>query len=118
MRIVRHLFATILSGFIFRPFLFFILPGLLLGAFSAYVNFWVFAHFFEALFSLRATDPSASYSEALGLAYQQFPHTFIFGLMTAVLCIQLIGLGILSLQNKQYFEELFHLGSRRFGREP
>ena len=114
MRIMRHIFATILSGFIFRPFLFFILPGLLLGLFSAYVNFWVFVHFFEALGALRAVDPAATFSEALGAAYAQYPHTFVFGLMTAVLCVQLIGLGILSLQNKQYFEELFHLGSRRF----
>jgi len=113
MRIMHHIFTTILSGFLFRPFLFFILPGLLLGAFSAHVNFWVFAHFFEALAELRASGAAATLSNALGLAYQQYPHTFVFGLMTAVLAVQLMGLGILSLQNKQYFEELFHLGSRR-----
>lgn len=118
MRILRHILSTILSGFVFRPFQFFILPGLLLGAFSAYVNFWVFVHFFEALGKLRADSPDATFSEALGLAYAEYPHTFVFGLMTAVLTIQLVGLGILSLQNKQYFEELFHLGSRRLGRSP
>lgn len=113
MRIFRHIASTVLSGFIFRPFLFFIFPGLLLGAFSLYVNFWVFVHYFDALEAIRAVDPDASFSGALGRAYAEFPHTFVFGLMTAVLSIQLIGLGILSLQNKQYFEELFHLGSGR-----
>jgi hypothetical protein len=32
-----------------------------------------------------------------------------------MLSIQLISLGILSLQSKNYFEELFYLGSRRRG---
>lgn len=113
MRIFRHIMATILSGFVFRPFIFFILPGLALGTFSLYVNFWVFVHYFEALGVLRDQGAAPSFSGALALAYQQYPHTFVFGLMTAVLAVQLIGLGILSMQNKHYFEELFHLGSRR-----
>ena len=113
MKILRHIGSTIFSGFIFRPFLYFVLPGMLLGAFSAYVNYWVFVHYFDALAELRAEGPVTDLTLALGLAYERYPHTFVFGLMTAVLAIQLIGLGVLSLQSKQYFEELFHLGSRR-----
>jgi glycosyltransferase involved in cell wall biosynthesis len=113
MRIFRHILSTIFSGFIFRPFLYFIVPGLLLGAFSAYVNYWVFVHYFEALAELRATGQIVTVTGGLALAYEQYPHTFVFGLMTAMLAIQLIGLGVLSLQNKQYYEELFHLGSTR-----
>lgn len=112
MQIARHLFSTILAGFIFRPFLFFIIPGLLIGVFSAYVNFWMFMHYFEALRELRVSDITASWTEAFALAYQQYPHTFVFGLLTAMLAVQLIGLGILALQNKQYFDELFDLGSQ------
>lgn len=115
MRIMRHIVSTIFSGFVFRPFLFFIVPGLLLGAFSAYVNFWVFVHYFEALAQLQSSGQTVTVTRGLALAYQQYPHTFVFGLMTAMLTIQLIGLGVLSLQSKQYFEELFHLGSRRGG---
>ena len=113
MRILRHIGSTIFSGFIFRPFLYFILPGMLLGAFSAYVNYWVFVHYFDALAEMRAEGPVTDLTIPLGLAYERYPHTFVFGLMTAMLAIQLIGLGVLSLQSKQYFEELFHLGSRR-----
>lgn len=108
MQIVRHLFATILAGFIFRPFLFFIIPGLAIAVFSAYVNFWMFVHYFDALDQL---PQDASYTAAFALAYQQYPHTFVFGLLTAMLAVQLVGLGILALQNKQYFDELFDLGS-------
>lgn len=112
MRIVRHLFATILAGFIFRPFLFFIIPGLAIGAFSAYVNFWMFVHYFEALRQVKAISADAGWTEAFAAAYQGHPHTFIFGLLTAMLAVQLVGLGIMALQNMHYFEELFDLGSR------
>lgn len=112
MRIVRHLFATVLAGFIFRPFLFFIIPGLTIGAFSIYVNFWMFLHFFEALGELRAAGGSPTLTEGFARAYESYPHTFVFGLLTAMLAVQLIGLGILALQNMKYFEELFDLGSQ------
>jgi len=111
MHIVRHLFATVLAGFIFRPFMFFIIPGLLVGAFSVYVNIWMFIHYFDSLEKLRLANGQAHWSDAFALAYQRFPHTFVFGLLTAMLAVQLIGLGILALQNKQYFDELFDLGS-------
>jgi len=112
MRIVRHLFATVLAGFIFRPFLFFIIPGLTIGAFSVYVNFWMFVHYFEALHTLRASGGEPSLSDGFALAYAGYPHTFVFGLLTAMLAVQLVGLGILALQNMEYFEELFDLGSQ------
>lgn len=111
MQIARHMFATVLAGFIFRPFLFFIIPGLVIAAFSAYVNFWMFVHYFEAINQLETTGQAGEFSVAFALAYQQFPHTFVFGLLTAMLAVQLIGLGILALQNKHYFDELFDLGS-------
>jgi hypothetical protein len=112
MQIVRHLFATVLAGFIFRPFLFFIIPGLLIGAFSIYVNFWMFVHYFEALAALEEAGGPANFDGAFAIAYEQYPHTFLFGLLTALLAVQLIGLGVLALQNKQYFDELFDLGSQ------
>jgi len=115
MRIARHIFATVLAGFIFRPFMFFIIPGLAIGAFSIYVNVWMFVHFFEALRTLRASGGDANLTEGFALAYATHPHTFIFGLLTAMLAVQLIGLGVLAVQNMKYFEELFDLGfqSRR-----
>ncbi len=112
MRIVRHLFATVLAGFIFRPFLFFIIPGLAIAVFSIYVNYWMFVHFFDALAEMRAVSDNVGWTEAFAVAYKNHPHTFIFGLLTATLAVQLVGLGILAVQSKQYFDELFDLGSR------
>ena len=110
MRIVRHIFATVLQGFIFRPFMFFILPGLVLLAFSLWTNFWMVTHFIEAYNALGPVSGRASI--AVANAYQQFPHTFIVGLLSLMLAIQLISLGVLAVQSKSYYEEVFFLGTR------
>ena len=117
MRILSHMIGTMLSGFLFRPFMFFILPGLLLLAFSAYVNVWMLIHFFEAYLGPAQAYDSGRAAAAVALAYQTSPHTFIVGLLSMMLSVQLIGLGILALQSKQYFEDLFYLGSSIRGRQ-
>lgn len=113
MRIARQIFSTLLSGFIFRPFMFFIAPGMVLLAFSLWVNTWMFVHFFEKYFdpALVIAPGSDRISAAVAAAYAQFPYTFIVGLLSLMLAIQLIGLGIMALQSKNYFEEIFHLAS-------
>jgi glycosyltransferase involved in cell wall biosynthesis len=111
MRIIRHILSTVLSGFVFRPFMFLVVPGLLLLMFSLYVNGWMFIHFFDAYFSLPAGARTAS--EAVANAYAAHPHTFIVALLSLMLSVQLIGLGVLALQAKHYFEELFYLGNSR-----
>lgn len=112
LRIFQQIFGTTVSGFILRPFTFLLVPGLLLLAFAAYVNTWMVIHFFEAYAELNASPDSArDMSAAVAMAYERFPHTFIVGLLSLMLAMQLIGMAMLSLQNKRYFDELFHLGS-------
>jgi hypothetical protein len=112
MKVVPHIVSTLLSGFIFRPFMFFLLPGIALLAFAVYVNTWMFIHFFEEYRGLAQYDWFLTRaSVAVAQAYQAFPHTFIVAGLSLMLAIQLISLGVLSLQSKQYFEEIFHLGS-------
>ncbi|NJO12648.1 MAG: glycosyltransferase family 2 protein [Gammaproteobacteria bacterium] len=61
MRIIRHIFATILQGFIFRPFMFFILPGLVMLAFSLLDQFLgSVVHFFDAYASSVRSPAIAS----------------------------------------------------------
>jgi glycosyltransferase involved in cell wall biosynthesis len=112
MKVLRHTMAILLSGFLFRPVMFFIIPGLALLLFALYVNTWMLIHFFE---QYQAFPQYAGFltraSVAVGAAYSEFPHTFIVGLLTSMLAIQLISLGILALQSKSYFEEIFHLGA-------
>ena len=112
LRILRQILGTTVSGFILRPFTFLLIPGLLLLAFAAYVNTWLVIHFIDAYVELRATpDLARDTSAAVALAYSQYPHTFIVGLLSLMLSMQLIGMAMLSLQNKKYFDELFHLES-------
>ncbi len=112
LRIVRQIFGTMVSGFILRPFTFLLVPGLLLLAFAAYVNTWMVIHFLQAYAGPEVAQEAAGQaSAAIALAYAQHPHTFIVGLLSLMLAIQLIGMAMLSLQNKHYFDELFHLGS-------
>jgi len=112
MRIASHILATVVSGFVFRPFVFLVFPGMLLFFFSLYVNTWMVIHFFQALSSL-APDVLAKEgpSAALAVAYAHYPHTFIIGLLSLMLSFQLIGMGMLALQSKKYFEEVFYMGT-------
>lgn len=109
MRILRHVVSTVLSGFVFRPFMFLVLPGLLALGFSAYVNFWMFVHLFGALAEIPPTEPGGRWTAAFAVAFARFPHTFIVGFLSLVLAVLLIGLGMLALQAKKYFEETVFL---------
>jgi uncharacterized membrane protein len=114
-RILSHIFGTILSSFVLRPFVYLVFPGLLLAVLSAYVNFWMVVHVVEAMVE-AAQSPTGpiSPSAAVAAAYRQYPHTFIVGLLSLMLAVQLVGLGALALQSKRYFEELFYFQSSIF----
>ena len=111
LRLLQQVNSTVVSGFMFRPFLFFVLPGLLVGLFSLYANFWMIAHFLDAIQTLTESGVDFSYSDAFAVSYKNFPHTVIIALMSAMLAVQLAGLGMIALQNKRYFDDLFHLSS-------
>lgn len=111
MRIIRHIFSTVLSGFLFRPFMFFVMPGLALMLVSLWINFWMIVHVVEAYASLGPEFVGDRIAAAVARAYELYPYSFLVGLVTLMLSIQLVSLGILALQTKSYFEEIFHLGS-------
>jgi glycosyltransferase involved in cell wall biosynthesis len=109
MKIFRHTSAIVFFGFLFRPVMFFILPSFLFFLISCYANTWVIVHtwtYYQRL-ELQTWFPDA----AVAAAFQQSPHTFIIGGMTLMLSIQLFSAGILSLQSKRYFEEIFYLAT-------
>jgi hypothetical protein len=112
MKVIRHSISVLLAGFLFRPFMFFVIPGLFLLLLSLYVNSWVVIHFVDNFMDLSQYDSFVARASAATIAaYNIAPHAFIVGGITLMLSIQLISLGILSLQSKTYFEEIFHLGS-------
>jgi glycosyltransferase involved in cell wall biosynthesis len=113
MKILRGIFAYLLSGFTFRPFMFFVIPGSLLILIALYPITWAMIHTFEAYGSLSAVDMMIDhkFSAAVSIAFGQSPHSFIVGGVSLIVGIQLLSLGVLALQNKRYFEEIFHLGT-------
>jgi hypothetical protein len=114
MKILRHTYDIVFSGFLFRPVVFFILPSLFMFGLSAYANFWVLTHCWAQYQGLAALAPHPDPTEAVAKAFAAAPHTFFIGGMTLMLAIQLLSLGILAAQNKSYFEELFFLGSANY----
>ena len=112
MRLMRHTIATLLSGFLFRPFMFFVVPGAVLLLLALYLGAWIVLHVVRHYQLLTQYDwAPARASWAVAAAYNERTHTFVIGGMLLMLAIQLISLGILALQSKSYFEEIFHLGT-------
>ena len=109
MRIMRHVFATLIAGFLFRPFMFLVLPGLFFLFISVYANVWGLIHLGEAYGQRIAAHGSSTLTQALGLAFADFPYTYVIGLLTLVISILLMGLAAVLLQSKAYFEGLYHL---------
>jgi glycosyltransferase involved in cell wall biosynthesis len=110
IRFSRAFAGQAFSSFLFRPFMFFILPGIIVGLLAAYTLAWVgwnVAH--------RYADLSGSFdpriSQAVAEVFDQSPHAFIVGGIALLVSVQLVSLGLLSAQSKRYFEELFHLGT-------
>jgi hypothetical protein len=61
-------------------------------------------------FSNRAFDYKLS--DAIGMAFRDSPHAFVVGGFALIVGIQLFNLGLMALQNKRYFEELFHFSTK------
>lgn len=115
MRILQHTLTTLLSGFLLRPFMFFILPGSGLLLFAFWVGAWAFIHFSTYYAGLVQYDSVVvRASAALNLAFDNHTHTFVIGFFALMLAIQLVSLGVLALQSKSYFEEMFHLCATMF----
>jgi glycosyltransferase involved in cell wall biosynthesis len=107
IQVGRSIAAQAFSSFLFRPFLFFIGPGLTIIALSFFTLGWSVYHTIVAW----AQPEVPSFSDAVGVAFSVSPHSFVVGGVSLLLGIQLISLGVLSAQNKRYFEEIFHLGT-------
>jgi dolichol-phosphate mannosyltransferase len=113
IRILRGFFSGIMSGFIFRPYLFFVVIGAFLMCLSLYQLVWLLV---DTLSGMSGIDLQNSLSEnvfsaSLALQFQKNPQSFIVGGITFLVAIQFLSLGFMSLQSKRYFEELFHLGT-------
>jgi glycosyltransferase involved in cell wall biosynthesis len=115
LKIFKKIISCAFSGFIFKPFMFFVAPGLLLMVVSFYPLAWALIHTVTH-YRMLSSSPAPGrldylFSDAIAAAFIQSPHSFLVGGFTLMLALQLISLGIIALQSKRYFEDLFHLGT-------
>jgi glycosyltransferase involved in cell wall biosynthesis len=111
-RVLQGIVTYLLAGFVFRPFMFFVLPGLVLGLVAVYIAVWTAQNVAQAYqWAPAGIYWDDRFSSATARVFQERPHAFFVGGVVALLALQMISLGFLSYQNKRYFEELFHLAS-------
>jgi glycosyltransferase involved in cell wall biosynthesis len=111
MKILSHIWVTFYYGFVFRPVMFFIVPSLFCFVLALYSIGWMVNHVWRNYYILTQTVRSPDPTDAIAMAFAQAPHTFVIGGMLLMVAIQLFSLGVLAVQNKRYFEEVFYLGT-------
>lgn len=114
LRVLRSFFSGLMSGFIFRPYIFFMGIGAILMVLSLYELVWLLVDVLADLTnadSVLLPGEVRSFSHSLSVEFKQNPQSFLVGGITFIIAIQFLSLGFLSLQSKRYFEELFHLGT-------
>jgi len=122
LRVLRSFFSGLMSGFIFRPYIFFMGIGAILMVLSLYELVWLLVDVLTDLASSNSVllpGEVRSFSHSLSVEFKKNPQSFLVGGITFIIAIQFLSLGFLSLQSKRYFEELFHLGTsfKKAGKE-
>ena len=107
LRVIRGFFSGLMSGFIFRPYIFFMGIGTILMLLSLYELIWLL---YDTL-AYMAKSSGIGFSHSLATEFKDNPQSFLIGGITFIIAIQFLSIGFMSLQNKRYFEELFHLGT-------
>lgn len=113
IRIFSGIMGGLMSGFIFRPYVFFMTIGMILLAISIYIIAWIFIQTMGALpeIALEAGNLEDRFGLAVATIFNERPYSFIVGGVSLIVAMQFLGIGFLSLQNKRYFDELFHINT-------
>lgn len=113
LRILKGVFNGLFNSFIFRPYLFFWMLGFVIFIISLYIIIWIFVNTYlqYPLAAELAEGFGNTFSLAVSMVYKESPYSFVVGGITLIISIQIMSLGFISLQNKRYFDELFHLNS-------
>jgi glycosyltransferase involved in cell wall biosynthesis len=109
IKLPRGLASSMFVAFLFRPFLFFVWPGIVLVGIATYMATWILIRVVQYY-----GDDGANLSESIRMAWSNAPYQFVIAGVCLVLAMQLFSLAIISAQSKRYFEELFHLQSSVF----
>ncbi len=112
LRVTTTSKLLVFASFLYRPILFFIVPGLVLLA----ISLWSGGSLLWTV--IRETDANrgswdSRVTQGFADAWRLRPQTFIIAGFTFVVAVQLVSLGLLAAQAKRYFEELFYATMRR-----
>lgn len=105
MRIARQVLSTLVTGVMLRPFAWLMAPGLLLmtlGMGTAALMLWDLA--------LLAASQGAPLADLAPALWRAHPIVGVLGAVSLTAGMSLLGLGLVALQMKRYFEDLYHLG--------
>jgi hypothetical protein len=107
-----------MSSFIFRPYIFFLGVGSFFLFLSLYVIGWIFYNVSKVSPQLDIDSQyfDDRFSMAVGVVFNQRPHSFFVGGFCLLVALQILSLGFLALQSKRYFEELFHISTNNLKR--
>src|SRR5262249_40595086 len=93
----------VFATFLFRPIVFFVIPGLLLLVVSAWTLGAVAIAVGKEFFDASGSIDNRLYA-AFANTWNDRPQSFIVGGFSFVVAVQLISLGLLATQSKRYFE--------------
>ncbi|HEX2934262.1 MAG TPA: glycosyltransferase family 2 protein [Bacteroidales bacterium] len=113
IRIKDGILDGLMSGFIFRPYYFFLLFGGVLFLLFLYMFVWMGINISEKYATIVKNTNyfDDRFSIAVAAVFQDRPHAFLIAGIVLIISIVFLGIGLLSLQNKRYFDELFHINS-------
>jgi hypothetical protein len=113
IRVFKGIFSGLMASFIFRPYMYFLSFGLLLMFVFLYLFVWLIINI-SIVYPLMVAQTNYfddRFSQALARVFSDRPYAFFVAGITLIVALQILSMGFLSLQNKRYFEELFHLDS-------
>ena len=95
IRILRGILSGLMSGFIFKPYFYFVLFGMIILTISLYIIVWIFINTFIVYSSLpQMPGPfDTRFSEAVSLVFKQRPYSFIIGGISLIISLQFLSLG-------------------------
>ena len=110
----RGILSGLMSGFIFRPYFFFMIIGVVLFMVALYIIVWLIVNTFVIYPHVIVTSKNFfddRLSVAVAEIFRRKPYAFLVGGISLIVSLQFLSLGFLSLQSKRYFEELFNLNT-------
>jgi len=103
--------AILFSGFVFRPFIFFLVPGVAVGIAAVAAAVLTVMHMVGHAMEMVGGSFQGRLWWAFTGTFEEHSYAYFITALLTVMSIQLLSLGFLSMQSKRYFEEIFHLGT-------